>query len=133
MLRRLPLALLLAGFAHGQIAGLAIERVTLPNGLELLLHTDRKAPIVHLNFRFRVGSRHEKPGQYGLAHLFEHLVYQDRDGIPISTAAEQMGATTLGGTTMEDYTEFYETVPASRLERMLWMQSNRFALFLQNR
>jgi zinc protease len=132
MLGRLPLALLLASFAHGQIADLAIEHVTLPNGMELLLHTDRKAPIVHLNFRFRVGSKHEKSGQHGVAHLFEHLIYQDRKGIPISTAAEQIGATTLSGTTQEDFTEFYETVPASRLERMLWMESNRFALFLQN-
>ena len=49
MLRRLPFALVLALFAHGQIADLAIEHVTLPNGMELLLHRDRKAPIVHLN------------------------------------------------------------------------------------
>jgi hypothetical protein len=111
---------------------LSIGHVTLPNGVDLLLHTDRKAPIVHLNFRFRVGSKHEKPGQYGLAHLFEHLIYQSRDGTPIATAAEQMGATTLNGTTTEDFTEFYQTIPASRLERMLWMESNCFALFLQN-
>ena len=132
MLRRLALAVLLASAAHGQIAELAIEHVTLANGMELLFHIDHKAPIVHLNFRFRVGSKHEKPGQYGLAHLFEHLIYQGRDGIPISTAAEQMGATTQSGTTEADFTEFYETVPASRLERMLWMESNHFALFLQN-
>src|SRR5258708_4994880 len=132
MLRRLPMLLFLASFAYGQITELAIEHFTLPNGMNLLLHTDRKAPIVHLNFRFRVGSKHEKPGRYGLAHLFEHLIYEDRDGIPISTRAEQIGASSLSGSTMADFTEFYETVPASRLERMLWMESNRFALFLQN-
>jgi zinc protease len=132
MLRRLPIALLLASCAHAQIADLAVERVTLPNGMELLLHPDHKAPIVHLSFHFRVGSKHEEPGQYGLAHLFEHLIYENRDGTPISTAAEQMGATTLNGATKEDFTEFYETVPASRLERMLWMASNQFALFPRN-
>jgi zinc protease len=131
-MRRLLLVLLLASRAHGQIADLAIERITLANGMELLLHTDRKAPVVHLNFRFRVGAKNEKPGQYGLAHLFEHLIYQNREGVPISTAAEQIGATDLSGTTQADFTEFYETLPASRLERMLWMESNRFAQFLQN-
>jgi zinc protease len=72
--------------------------------LYLLLNTDRKAPIVHLNLRFQVGSKHEKPGQHGLAHPFEHLIYQGRGGIPISTVAEPMGATTLSGTTQEDFT-----------------------------
>jgi zinc protease len=132
MVRRLLLVMILARVASGQIADLVFERVTLPNGLDVLLHSDRKVPIVHLNFRFRVGSKHEKPGQYGIAHLFEHLVFQGRDGVPISTVGEQIGASSVSGSTEEDFTEFSATVPASRLERILWMESNQFALFAQN-
>src|SRR5437867_536115 len=128
MLRRFVIALLMAGFAHAQIANLAIEHYTLPNGMEVIQHVDRKAPLVHLNFRFRVGSKHEKPGHTGLAHLFEHLLYQGRDpSSDFGVVAERIGATGLGGSAGFDYTEFYETVPASRLERMLWLMSNQFA------
>jgi zinc protease len=131
MLRCCALALLLPFLAHAQ-AGFAVERSTLPNGLDLLLHVDRKAPIVHVNIRIRVGSKHEKPGQYGLAHLVEHLFYEDRDGNPISTELERLGATNSCGDLNEDFTEFCATVPSGRLERYLWMQSNPFAIFFQN-
>jgi zinc protease len=132
MPRRFAVALLLAGFAHAQIPGIAIDRSTLPNGLDLLLHVDRRAPIVHVNIRIRAGSKHEKTGQYGLAHLVEHLFYEDREGNPISTELERLGATNSCGDLNEDFTEYCETVPAGRLERYLWMRSNEFALFDRN-
>jgi predicted Zn-dependent peptidase len=88
MLRR-ALVFLLPFLAHAQIADLAIDHSTLQNGMDLLLHTDHRAPFVHLNIRIRVGSKHEKPGQFGLAHLFEHLFYQDRDGTPFGTETER--------------------------------------------
>lgn len=131
MLRSCALALLLPLLTHAQ-AGFAVERSTLPNGLDLLLHVDRQTPIVHVNIRIRTGSKHEKPGQYGLAHLVEHLFYEDRDGNPISTELERLGATNTCGDLNEDFTEFCATVPSGRLERYLWMQSNPFALFFQN-
>jgi hypothetical protein len=59
MLRRICLGLLMAGLAHTQIANLAIEDYRLPNGMEGILHLDRKAPLVHLNFRYRAGAKHE--------------------------------------------------------------------------
>lgn len=131
MLRCCALVLLVPLLAHGQ-AGFAVERSPLPNGLDLLLHVDRKTPIVHVNIRIRIGSKHERPGQYGLAHLVEHLFYEDRDGNPISTELERLGATNTCGDLNEDFTEFCATVPSGRLERYLWMQSNPFALFFQN-
>jgi zinc protease len=132
MPRLVAVALLLAGFAHAQIPDLAIERSTLPNGLELLLHVDRKAPIVHVNIRIRVGSKHESRGQTGLAHLVEHLFYEDSENTPMSTALERMGATNPCGDLNEDFTEYCETVPAGRLERLLWAESNQFALMFRN-
>ena len=130
MLCRFTLALLLPFLAHTQLSELPVDRSTLPNGLDLLLHTDRKAPIVHVNIRIRVGSKHESPGQFGIAHLTEHLFYQDKDGTLFSTLLERLGATNTCGDLNEDFTEFCETVPASALERLLWMNSNLFAQFL---
>ena len=104
----------------------------LPNGLDILLRVDRKVPIVHVNLRIRAGSKHEKPGQYGLAHLVEHLFYEDRDGNPLSNQLERLGATNFCGDLNGDFTEFCATIPSGRLESYLWAQSNPFALFLQN-
>src|SRR5689334_7169275 len=116
MSRPFGLAMVLAGFAQAQIADLPIERHTLPNGMEMILHVDRKAPLVHLNFRFRVGAKNEKPGRSGLAHLFEHLLFQGKDAENgFTTVAERMGATGINGESQYDWTEFYETVPSSRL------------------
>jgi zinc protease len=131
MFRCCVLVLLLPLLGHAQ-SDFAVERSKLRNGLDLLLHVNRKVPIVHVNVRIRVGSKHEKAGQYGLAHLVEHLFYEDRDGNPISTELEQLGATNTCGDLNEDFTEFCATVPSGRLERYLWMQSNPFALFPQN-
>jgi zinc protease len=130
MLHRCALALLLPVLVLAQIPDLAVDRSTLPNGLDLLLHADRKAPVVHVNIRIRAGSKHELRGKFGIGHLTEHLFYQNRDGIPISTYLDRLGATNVCGDLNEDFTEYCETVPASRLERLLWLESNRFAQFL---
>src|SRR5258708_16391481 len=133
MLHRFGLGLLMAGFAHAQIANLAIEHYTLPNGMEVILHVDRKAPLVHLNFRYRVGAKHEKAGHTGLSHLVEHLLFQVRaEPGDFAVIAERMGAAGVGGNAEHDYTDFYETVPTSRLERMLWLESNQFPQFQAN-
>src|SRR5215471_19478164 len=106
MPHRWTLALLLPFLAYAQVPDLAVDRSTLPNGLDLLLHTDRKAPLVHVNIRIRAGSKREKPGQFGMGHLVEHLFYQDRDGVPFSTATERLGATNGCGDLNEDFTEY---------------------------
>jgi zinc protease len=133
MLLRFGLGLLVAGLAHAQIANLAIEDYTLPNGMEVLLHVDRKAPLVHLNFRYRVGAKHEKAGHTGLAHLVEHLLFQvPEEPGDFAVLAERLGAAGVNGSAAYDYTEFYATVPTSRLERMLWRESNLFTQFEAN-
>ena len=131
MIRLTALALLIPLLAPAQ-ADFAVDRSTLPNGLDLLLHVDRKVPIVHVNLRIRAGSKHEKPGQYGLAHLVEHLFYEDRNGNPLSNELQRLGATNFCGDLNVDFTEFCATIPSGRLERYLWAQSNPFALFFQN-
>jgi zinc protease len=133
MPRRFCLGLLLACCGHAQIATFAIENFKLPNGMEVILHMDRKMPLARVHFGWRVGSKDEKPGRTGLAHLFEHLLFQrGGDGADYLADAERLGATDVNGETSADTTTFSETVPAGRLERMLWLESNRFALFLTN-
>jgi zinc protease len=128
MTRFFPSALLLIPVACAQsFPKLAIEHYQLPNGMEVILCRNPKIPLVNLNLRFRVGSKDERPGRAGFAHLFEHLLFDMADGAngDFITLAEQSGASIVGATTHADYTEFHETVPSARLERMLWLESNR--------
>jgi zinc protease len=125
MPRPVVIALLFASPLVGQLANLPIEHYELPNGVKVILQPDHKAPVVHVNLRFRVGSKQEPPGHNGYAHLYEHLLFVDGY---LARSAE-LGSTGANGSTAYDYTEYYETVPASHLERMLWMESNRFANF----
>jgi len=125
MLRSVALALLTLPALH---ADLAFEHYELPNGVRVILQVDRRAPVVYLDLRWRVGSKNEPPGRTGLAHLFEHLLFQGADPADgFNVRAERLGATGVNASTELDFTEFHETVPAGRLERMLWMESNRFA------
>ncbi|MFI5459509.1 MAG: M16 family metallopeptidase [Isosphaerales bacterium] len=109
-----------------QIPVLKVEKYSLPNGLTILLHEDHKTPVVAVNLWYRVGSKDEKPGRTGFAHLFEHMMFQgsknhDRDYfMPL----EKLGAE-LNGTTAEDQTMYYETVPKSALELALWLEADR--------
>jgi len=128
MLRPAVITLLFGLPLVGQLADLPIEHYELPNGVKVILHSDHKAPVVHVNLRFRVGSKQEPPGHNGYAHLYEHLLFVDG----YLGRAVEIGATGANATTTYDYTEYYETVPASRLERMLWMESNRFANFTKS-
>jgi zinc protease len=132
------LALLLAASASAQptpsspLPKLALEDYQLPNGLQVVLCRDSKIPNAQLNLRFRVGSKHERPGRYGFAHLFEHLMFDISDkNINFLIQAEQMGATAINAYTHADYTEYMEAFPSSRLERMLWLESNRIATLPQ--
>src|SRR6185503_6565207 len=91
--------------AYAAVPKLAIEHYQLPNGMQVILCTDRKAPVVHLNLRVAVGSKHERPGRTGFAHLFEHLMFQGVEpGADFSGAAERIGITGVNGSTHVDYT-----------------------------
>ncbi|PWU06994.1 MAG: peptidase M16 [Terriglobia bacterium] len=103
------------------------QKFVLPNGLTVVVHEDHKAPIVAVNIWYHVGSKNERPGKTGFAHLFEHLMfggsehYKDR----YIDALERVGATDLNGTTSEDRTNYFETVPVSALDYALWLESDR--------
>ena len=110
---------------------IAFEKYTLPNGLQVILHVDRKLPIVHVNEWFHVGSKNEKPGRTGFAHLFEHLMFEGSKGSPEKylSVAEKLGANVreggVNGTTSNDRTNYFITVPSGSLERVLWLESDR--------
>lgn len=108
------------------------EKFVLDNGLTLIVHEDHKAPIVAVNMWYHVGSKNEKPGRTGFAHLFEHLMFNGSEHfdddyfIPL----EKVGATDLNGTTNEDRTNYFQNVPRNALDLVLWMESDRMGHLL---
>ena len=111
---------------------IAIDRHTLPNGLRVILSRDNRAPIVAVNLWYDVGSRHEKPGKTGFAHLFEHLMFDGSAHVAKGEHAAQVQATggTYNGSTWLDRTNYYETLPSHELELALWLESDRLASLL---
>ncbi|PDH69026.1 MAG: peptidase M16 [Sphingomonadaceae bacterium MED-G03] len=108
------------------------EEFTLKNGLRVIVHTDRKAPIVAVSVWYHVGSRFEPAGKTGFAHLFEHLMFygsENADG-PFFGRLEDIGATDWNGTTWFDRTNYFETVPTGALDRALFLESDRMGHLL---
>ena len=122
--------------AHGQPRGAAVdipfEQFTLPNGLRVLVHTDRKVPIVAVNIWYHVGSKSEPRGRSGFAHLFEHLMFQGSENHKgeFFEPFELVGATDQNGTTNTDRTNYFENVPTTALDVALWMESDRMGHLL---
>jgi len=108
------------------------EKFTLPNGLRVIVHTDRKAPIVAVSVWYNVGSKFEPAGKTGFAHLFEHLMFNGSENAPgdFFTPLKEVGATDFNGTTYFDRTNYFETVPAPALERALFLESDRMGYLL---
>ncbi|MFA6456487.1 MAG: pitrilysin family protein [Bacteroidota bacterium] len=108
------------------------EKFTLDNGLTVLVHEDHKAPIVAVNVWYHVGSKNEKQGKSGFAHLFEHLMFNGSENYDMDyfQALERIGATDLNGTTNEDRTNYFQNVPTSALDIVLWMESDRMGHLL---
>ncbi len=108
------------------------EKFTLSNGLRVVVHEDRKAPIVAVSVWYHVGSKDEPEGKTGFAHLFEHLMFngtENYDGeffVPLEAA----GGTDLNGTTWFDRTNYFETVPTPALDLALWLESDRMGHLL---
>ncbi|HKY37681.1 MAG TPA: pitrilysin family protein [Polyangiaceae bacterium] len=111
---------------------IAFEKLTLPNGLSVLLHRDASLPLVAVNIWYHVGPRNEAPGRSGFAHLFEHLMFAGSRhvGREFDTLLESVGATNVNGTTSYDRTNYYETVPREQLELVLWIESDRMGYLL---
>lgn len=111
---------------------IAHETFTLPNGLRVVVHTDRKAPIVAVNVWYHVGSKDEPTGRSGFAHLFEHLMFQESENHrgEFFEPFAQVGATAQNGTTNNDRTNYFQNVPTTALDMALWMESERMGHLL---
>ena len=108
------------------------EKFVLDNGLTLIVHEDHKAPIVAINVWYHVGSKNEKPGKTGFAHLFEHLMFNGSENFDDDyfQVLERVGATDLNGTTNPDRTNYFQNVPTNALDVALWMESDRMGHLL---
>ncbi|CAN5665587.1 pitrilysin family protein [soil metagenome] len=111
---------------------IAFEQYRLDNGLRVVLSRDTSAPVVAVNLWYDVGSRNERPGRTGFAHLFEHMMFQGSENVPEMAhfaLIEQAGGS-LNGSTWLDRTNYYETLPAHYLELGLWLESDRLGWLL---
>ena len=108
------------------------RKYLLDNGLTVLLHEDRSDPLVHVDVTYHVGSGREEVGKSGFAHFFEHMMFQGSENVgdeQHSKIVSEAGGT-LNGTTNTDRTNYFETVPANQLEKMLWLEADRMGFFL---
>jgi zinc protease len=108
---------------------LAYQIATLPNGLTIVLEEDHSTPIVHLQLTYHVGSKNEKPGRTGFAHLFEHLMFKGSKNVDAEGHTSMIAS--VGGQsnayTTDDETVFWETAPSQYLPLMLWLEADRMA------
>ncbi len=107
-------------------------RHTLPNGLRLVLQPDRSLPLVAVNLWYHVGSKNEQPGHTGLAHLFEHMLFQGSQHVGTNDHfghLQKVGGI-ANGSTSKDRTNYYETLPSSYLDLALWLESDRMGFLL---
>ncbi len=103
----------------------------LDNGLTVLVHTDRKAPVVGVTTYYRVGSKNEPRGKTGFAHLYEHLFFGGSENVPnFDIPLEGAGSTSTNGSTWYDRTNYVETVPTGALDLALFMESDRMGHLL---
>lgn len=104
----------------------------LDNGLRIILHEDKSDPLVHVDVTYHVGSGREEIGKSGFAHFFEHMMFQGSENVEdeqhFKLITESGG--TLNGTTNSDRTNYFQTVPANQLEKMLWLEADRMGYFL---
>ena len=113
---------------------IAHKKFVLENGLTLLVHEDKSVPIVGVNLWYHVGSRNEKRGKTGFAHLFEHFFFNGSENYPFGfrEAMDDLGANNRNGTTNTDRTNFFEDVPVSALERTLYLEADRMGFLAGN-
>ena len=108
------------------------EKYLLDNGLTVILHEDRSDPLVHVDVTYHVGSAREEVGKSGFAHFFEHMMFQGSTNVGdeqhFKVVSESGG--TLNGTTNTDRTNYFQTVPANQLEKVLWLEADRMGFLL---
>lgn len=116
------------------VPALPFEKYTLDNGLEVILHQDKRAPQVTVNVWYHVGALHEERGRSGFAHLFEHLMFQGSAHVPPEQhfkLLEEAGATFVNGSTDFDKTDYYQTVPRHEIELALWLEADRMGWLME--
>ncbi|MCY4204860.1 MAG: pitrilysin family protein [Bacteroidetes bacterium] len=115
-----------------EIPKIEYEKFHLENGLTVIVHEDRKAPLVAVNLWYHVGSKNEPEGRSGYAHLFEHLMFNGSENFndDYFQILERLGATDLNGTTNRDRTNYFQTVPKNAVDVVLWMESDRMGHLL---
>lgn len=113
------------------MAGIAFEKHTLPNGLDVILHQDRSIPVAAVNVWYHVGSKDEEVGRTGFAHLFEHIMFRGTRHHNAShfEPLQKIGAS-LNGSTTGDRTNYWENVPSNYLELALWLEADRMGFLL---
>jgi zinc protease len=128
----LVLAGILLTITQGSAASLPevkFEKYRLENGLEVILHEDHTLPIVSVNVWYHVGSKNEKPGRTGFAHLFEHMMFQGSKNRNKEYTFDEVGGT-RNGSTSEDKTNYWENIPPNYLEKALWMEADRMGFLI---
>ena len=113
------------------MVSIAYEKVTLSNGLDVILHEDHSIPLAAVNVWYHVGSKNEVPGRTGFAHLFEHVMFEGSGNHNSShfEPLQKVGAN-LNGSTNSDRTNYWEDVPSNYLELALWLESDRMGFLL---
>ena len=121
-----------AALGAQSIPRIQFEKYKLPNGLEVILHEDHSTPIIAVDTWYHVGSGDEQVGRTGFAHLFEHIMFMGSEHVPVGAfdqLLESAGANNNGSTT-EDRTNYYETLPSNALALALWLDSDRMGFLL---
>ncbi|MEO0412764.1 MAG: pitrilysin family protein [Pseudomonadota bacterium] len=128
----ITLLLILPASTASADVDIAYEEFTLPNGLRVVVHEDRKAPIIAVSIWYHVGSKDEPKGKTGFAHLFEHLMFNGSENHDAEyfEPLEEVGATSLNGTTWFDRTNYFQNVPTPALELALFLESDRMGHLL---
>ena len=121
-----------AGGAEESEVQIPYEKFVLDNGLTLIVHEDRKAPIVAFNIWYHVGSKNEQAGKTGFAHLFEHLMFNGSENYDDDwfKVLNRIGGTGVNGTTSFDRTNYFQNVPTTALDTVLWLESDRMGHLL---
>ena len=122
-----------SGVAGAQtVPSIPVERYTLANGLEVMLHEDHSTPIVVVNTWYKVGSGNEQPGRTGFAHLFEHIMFMGSQHVPVGAFDQWLEAAGAwnNGSTSQDRTNYYEVLPSNALALALWLDADRMGWLL---
>jgi zinc protease len=137
LLTKIFILLVLSSFHLSTLYGqklpeIKFEKYILPNGLQVILHEDHSVPMVSVNIWYHVGSKNEKRGRTGFAHLFEHLMFEGSENVPEGMFDKWLEAAggDNNGSTSEDRTNYWENVPSNALELALYLESDRMANLL---